>query len=187
MGSGEKPSPFGVLLVGLFGFGLAVGGGYGVWSVVPGELVTTSVCVRSSDVMSGTRRSRRGMTFISKELQFQGSTQPVVFYHDLGSIIVNNDLPRQIRMGDCYRVEVSWVDYEQHLRRPVSGGYGLRRWSAYGRGDLPRVKVYSMAKGEEVLVTPFDAYGWTVIALGGMAFFGLVLLWGVLRAAGEAD
>ena len=187
MGSGEKPSPFGVLLVGLFGFGLAVGGGYGVWSVVPGELVTTSVCVRSSDVMSGTRRSRRGMTFISKELQFQGSTQPVVFYHDLGSIIVNNDLPRQIRMGDCYRVEVDKGDYEEHLRRPVSAGYGIQRtYTGYAQGDLPRVKMYSMARGEEVFFTPFDAYGWDAIGLGVMGLFGLFLMFCSLRAAEEA-
>jgi hypothetical protein len=172
----------GVILMGLFGLALMVGGGYGVWSVVPWELVTTSVCVRSSGVEEQARRTRRGFRLTSKELQLQGATQSVTFYHDLGTVFMDADLPSRIRAGDCYRVEVRREDHDRYLRRTVSAGYG-RRFQAYGRGELPRVKMYSMSRGESVMFTPFDAYGWEAIALGLMGFLGLAVFLGTMRVA----
>ncbi|OGL58842.1 MAG: hypothetical protein A3J27_01830 [Candidatus Tectomicrobia bacterium RIFCSPLOWO2_12_FULL_69_37] len=183
----DKASPWGVLLIGLFGLGFAAGGGYGLWVVIPKGTVTTSVCVRSVDVHTRTTRSRRGFSFSSKELRLRAAAQPVVFYHGLGTVVVDRALPRRVNMGECYRVEVDKGDYEEHLRRPVSAGYGIQRtYTGYAQGDLPRVKMYSMARGEEVFFTPFDAYGWDAIGLGVMGLFGLFLMFCSLRAAEEA-
>lgn len=183
---GEKRSALGVLLIGLFGLGLAAGGGYGLWAVIPKGTVTTSVCVRSVDVFTRTTRSRRGISLSSKELHLRAAAQPVVYYHSLGMIFVDNGLVRRVNMGECYRVEVDKGDYEEHLRRPVSAGYGIRRtYTGYARSELPKVKMYSMAKGEDVFFTPFDAYGWDAIGLGAMGLFGLFLMFCAVRAAEE--
>ncbi|MEK6712257.1 MAG: hypothetical protein AABZ64_16940 [Nitrospinota bacterium] len=180
-----KPSVMGVLVLLLFGLGFAAGGGYGLWVVIPKGLVTTSVCVRATEVYTRTTAGRRGIPMSSKELRLQAAAQPVVFYHSLGMIFVNNDLVRRVNAGDCYRVEVDKGDYEQHLRRPVSSGYGVRPMG-YRQVDWPKVKMYSMTRGEEALFTPFDAYGWDAIGLGVMTLFGLFLVWCAVKAAEEA-
>lgn len=181
---GEKKSALGILIVFLFGLGVAGGSGYGLWVVIPKGLVTTSLCVRSMDIVKRTTRSRKGFSLTSKELHLQGRNQAAVFYHTLGAIFVQDGFVSQVAAGSCYRVEVEKADYEQHLSRPVATGYG-RSPVQYQRGDRPKVKMYSMARGEEMLFTPFDAYGWDAIGLGLLGLFGLFLMFCAGKSVAE--
>ena len=180
---GEKKSALGILIVFLIGLGISGAGGYGLWVVIPKGLVTTSVCVRSMDIFTRTTRSRKGISWSSKELHLQAN-QPAIFYHNLGSFFVNEDIVRQVNAGNCYRVEVEKSDYEQHLSRTVATGYG-RPQVRYRQSELPKVKMYSMARGEQMLFKPFDAYGWDAIGLGLFGLFGLFLVFCAGKAVAE--
>lgn len=186
MGQGgeKKKSALGILIIFLFGLGVAGGSGYGLWVVIPKGLVTASVCVQSADIVTRTTRSRKGFSLTSKELHIQGRNLPAVFYHNLGAIFVQDAFVPQIAAGSCYRVEVDKADYEQHLSRPVATGYG-RASVQYRQADRPKVKMYSMARGEEMLFTPFDAYGWDAIGLGLLGLFGLFLMFCAGKSVAE--
>lgn len=141
-------------------------------------------------------RGTKFIPFLPTYLVIETDRNPQRFVHYLGSIRADEAIAERVRPGDCVRITVDQAALEGPPPVETAGlGIALEAWLE-GQGfnaylarrslktlalgwplipsyDQPWVRIQSLERGNEELISPRDALLWPLVILGGISLLCL--------------
>jgi hypothetical protein len=130
--------------------------------------------------------------FLPSYLVIETDRNPQIFVHYLGSIRENDEVAERVRPGDCVRITVDQAAMEGPPLEETAGfgdalegwlkGQGINAflakralktfalgWPLIPSYERPWVRIQSLERGSEELISPRDALLWPLVILGGIS------------------
>lgn len=164
---------------------------------IAAETEEVRACVHNVNRETQTRGTKF-FPFLPSYLVIETDRNPQRFVHYLGAVREDGAIAQRVRPGDCVRIAVDQAALEGPPLEETTGlgsevedwlrdqGYSLflaKRslktlalgWPLLPDYDRPWVRIQSLARGSEELISPRDALLWPLVILGGISLVCLAV------------